>query len=149
MILADVNVLIYAHHAGFPRHGESLAFLHSLINARATFGIPELVLSGFVRVSTQLKVIPPTTLDQALVFCSALRSAPNCLVVQPSERHWTIFESLCRRSAARGKLVADAYLAAFAIDRDDEWVTADTDFAKFPGLRWRHPWESGVRVNPP
>lgn len=33
----------------------------------------------------------------------------------------------------------DAYLAAIAIENGLEWVTTDRDFARFPGLRWRHP----------
>jgi len=36
-------------------------------------------------------------------------------------------------------LVADAYLAAVAIERGCELVTTDSDFARFKGLRWRHP----------
>jgi hypothetical protein len=35
--------------------------------------------------------------------------------------------------------VADAYLAALAIEAGAEWITTDRDFARFPGLRWRHP----------
>lgn len=30
-------------------------------------------------------------------------------------------------------------LAALAIESGSEWVTADRDDARFPGLRWRHP----------
>jgi predicted nucleic acid-binding protein len=34
---------------------------------------------------------------------------------------------------------ADAYFAALAIEHGCEWITADRGFARFPGLRWRHP----------
>jgi predicted nucleic acid-binding protein len=40
---------------------------------------------------------------------------------------------------ARGKLVADAYHAALAIEHGCEFITADADFARFPRLRQRHP----------
>ncbi len=33
----------------------------------------------------------------------------------------------------------DAYLAALAIEHGCELVTTDSDFARFQGLRWRHP----------
>jgi hypothetical protein len=46
---------------------------------------------------------------------------------------------LCRLGGVRGNLVPDAFLAALAIESGSEWVTADRDFARFPGLRWRHP----------
>jgi predicted nucleic acid-binding protein len=58
----------------------------------------------------------------------------------PGERHWEIFIDLCSRVHARGNLVADAYLAALAIESGSEWVTTDRDYARFPGLRWRHPF---------
>jgi hypothetical protein len=35
--------------------------------------------------------------------------------------------------------VPDAYLAALAIEHDAEWYSADRGFARFPGLRHRHP----------
>jgi predicted nucleic acid-binding protein len=35
--------------------------------------------------------------------------------------------------------VADAYHAALAIEHGCEFVTADGDFARFAGLRYRHP----------
>jgi predicted nucleic acid-binding protein len=34
--------------------------------------------------------------------------------------------------------VSDAYLAALAIEHGAEPITTDRDFARFPGLRWRH-----------
>jgi len=33
----------------------------------------------------------------------------------------------------------DAYHAALAIEHGCEFITADADFARFPGLRQRHP----------
>ena len=45
----------------------------------------------------------------------------------------------CRAGAASGDLVSDAYLAAVATALGAELVSADRDFARFPGLRWRRP----------
>lgn len=59
--------------------------------------------------------------------------------MSPGERHWEIFTRLCRSARARGNLVPDAYLAALAIESGTEWITTDRDYARFPGLRWRHP----------
>jgi hypothetical protein len=53
--------------------------------------------------------------------------------------HWEIFASLCRSSESRGNIVADAYLAALAIETGSEWITTDRDFSRFADLRWRHP----------
>ena len=42
-------------------------------------------------------------------------------------------------SDARGNLVADAYLAALAIETGCTWITSDRDYARFEGLEWRAP----------
>lgn len=100
----------------------------------------ELVLSGFVRVVTNPRVFsPPSDIGKALRFADTLRSHPNAVVVAPGPRHWEIFSRLCREADTKGNLVADAYLAALAIESGSEWITDDRDFSRFPGLRWRHP----------
>ncbi len=55
----------------------------------------------------------------------------------PSGRHWVLFTGLCRD--IKGPLVTDAYIAALSIEHGCELVTTDSDFARFPGLRWGHP----------
>lgn len=82
---------------------------------------------------------PPEPIESALSFADALRSRPNAVPVSPGIRHWGIFERLCREAGVRGNLVPDAYLAALAIESGSEWITTDRDYARFPGLRWRHP----------
>ena len=56
---------------------------------------------------------------------------------------YELFVAACRAARARDKLVADAYHAALAVEHGCEWITADGDFARFPGLRWRHPLDGG------
>jgi uncharacterized protein len=101
-------------------------------------------LSGFIRVATNPRVFdPPAPIEKALEFAAALRTQPNAVRVAPGDRHWSIFDALCRSSGARGNLVADAYLAALAIEIGAEWITTDRDFSRFAGLRWRHPLATG------
>jgi predicted nucleic acid-binding protein len=52
--------------------------------------------------------------------------------VEPGPRHWEIFTRLCREAEARGNLVADAFLAALAIESGSEWITTDRDYGRFP-----------------
>jgi predicted nucleic acid-binding protein len=78
---------------------------------------------------------------EALTFVEHLRGQPTCVVVAPGPRHWQIFTSLCQTRGVRGNLVPDAYFAAMAIESGSEWITTDRDFARFPGLRWRHPFD--------
>jgi len=57
----------------------------------------------------------------------------------PGPQHWEIFSGLCQAIGAKGGIVTDAYFAALAIESGSEWITTDRDYARFPGLRWRHP----------
>jgi len=149
VLLLDVNVLVYAFRDEMVVHPPVRQFLNDLASGRQSFGVPQIVLSGFVRVVTQPRVWdPPTTPSEALDFCRTLCASPRCLVVHPGENHWAVFDELCRTTNACGNLVADAYLAAYALERDDTLITTDKHFAKFPGLRWRHPLSAQVTTNP-
>jgi toxin-antitoxin system PIN domain toxin len=139
MILTDVNVLVYAFRKDLPDHELFRDWLELLINGLETYALSDLVLSGFVRVVTHPRAFHyPSTMEEAMEFASAVRDRPNCVVVAPGERHWSIFKELCGRANARGNLVSDAYFAALAIESGCEWVTIDRDYGRFPGLRWRH-----------
>jgi toxin-antitoxin system PIN domain toxin len=140
LILPDVNVLVYAHRADAPGHAAYRTWLENEINSDAAFGLSDLVLSGFVRVVTHARVFKsPSKLSDALRFANQLREQPNCVTVSTGEHHWEIFLRLCAGGAAKGNLVADAYLAAIAIENGCEWITTDRDFGRFRGLKWRHP----------
>ena len=140
MILLDVNVLVYAHREECDRHAEYRRWLEGLFASPSPFGVADLVLSGCLRILTHPRVFTiPTPLDTALAYVNQVREQPNCVVVSPGPNHWRIFLELCRVAKARGNLVADAYLAALAIETGSEWVTTDRDFARFRNLTWRHP----------
>ncbi len=140
MILTDVNVLVYAFREAAPGHAKYRDWLRRQLASSEAFGLSELVLSGMIRVLTHPQVFsPPTPIRAALEYAGALRSQPNCVLIQPGARHWDIFASLCTKAGAKGNLVADAYHAALAIEHGCEWITTDRDYSRFPGLRWRHP----------
>lgn len=140
MLLPDVHTLVYAHRGEAKDHPRYKRWLEELIGSGSPYGMSPLVLSGFVRVVTNPKVfIKPSTLDQALTFVDSVSKAGNCVIINPGAAHLDIFIDLCRKSNAKGNLVADAYLAAISIESNSEWVTADRDFTRFNGLKWRHP----------
>lgn len=144
MFLLDVNVLVYAHRSDRPEHPATASWLREVVEGDEAFGLTDLVLSGFLRIVTHPRIFEvPSPLATALEFVRELRERPNRVDVRPGARHWNLFVSLCEQVGAKGNLVADAYLAALAIESGSEWVTTDRDFARFPGLRWRHPLEAG------
>lgn len=145
MLLCDVNVLVFAHKSGAPRHREVRARVEALVSGESAYAVSDLVLNGFVRIVTMSRLWDrPSSLDQALRFATAVRDGPAAVRVEPGARHWGIFADLCRRAEAKGHRVPDAYLAALAIEHACEWIATDRDYARFPHLRWRHPLDGEV-----
>lgn len=151
MILPDVNVLVYAYRPDAADHAAYRRWLEETIDGASGFALADLVLSGVVRVLTHPRVFqPPESVEDALAYVAALRAQPNATVIRPGPRHWDVFTGLCRAAGVKGNLVADAYLAALAIESGSEWITTDRDFSRFPGLRWRHPLDGRAsRVREP
>jgi uncharacterized protein len=140
MDLLDVNILLYAFNQNAARHEEYKEFLRSLAAGPAPFAVPDVVFSGFLRIATNPKLMePPSTLDDAIIFATQVHSLSHCRVATSNRKQWNVFLDICRRGKAHGSLISDAYLAAMAIERDDELVTADRGFGRWPGLKWRHP----------
>ena len=141
MVLPDVNVLVHAHRSDSVHHAACRAWLESVLGSDEAYGISELVLSGFVRIVTHPAVFsPPSSIEDALAFASEVMGPEHAVTIAPGARHWEIFSKLCRDADARGNLVADAYLAALAIESGSEWISTDGDYARFPALKWRRPF---------
>lgn len=140
VLLPDVNVLIYAHRRESPEHERYAEWLRALATGAEPFGLSALGATGFIRIVTHAKIWDePTTLDDAIAFIENLRSRSNARLLTHGPASWEIFTKLSRGAKARGKLIADAYHAALAVEHGCEFVTADADFARFAGLRFRHP----------
>ena len=140
MLIADVNVFLYAHRPESPDHPRYMAWLQQALLGPEPFGVSDAVLASFVRIATHHRVfVEPTPSKVALAFCDAVRDAPAATVLQPGPDHWRLFSDLIIDSSARGNLVPDAYLAALAIEQGATFVTTDTGFARFAGLRRSHP----------
>jgi toxin-antitoxin system PIN domain toxin len=140
MKMPDVNVLVYAHRTDYPEHERYSLFLEHLMNGPEPVALSELVLSGFVRVTTHARSLkPPTRIELAWEFVSEMADHSNARLIRPGLEHWRIFRDLCQKTKATGKLVADAYHAAVAIEHGCEWLTTDSDFSRFSNLRTRHP----------
>ena len=138
MQIPDVNVLIYAHREDAPEHDRYTAWLRALVEGDEPLALAESALASFLCIVTNGRIFPPPTpMATALMFCQRLVERPRAVLVTPGHRHWDLFVDLCAN--IQGPLVADAYLAALAIEHGCELITTDSDSARFKGLRWRHP----------
>lgn len=66
----------------------------------------------------------------------------------PTGRHAEILGDLIVRGDLHGNLVRDAHLAALAIEYGVGICSADSDFARFPGVRWINPVRQGPTATP-
>lgn len=143
MQLTDVNVLINAFRREAREHERYRLWLERLITGEEHYAMSELVLSAVVRILTDRRIYDrPEPLELAVGYVEFLKNQPLCVTLRPGAHHWQIFARLCREAQIHGAAVSDGYHAALAIEHGCEWITTDREFARFPGLRWRHPLES-------
>jgi uncharacterized protein len=140
VILADVNVLIYAFRKDTAQHAICKSWLDNVVSGDAQFGISPLALSAVARIATDPRIFKhASAVQEVFVYCDNLLNQPNCEIVLPGERHWKIFKRLCIETGTRGSRISDAWFAALAIEHACTWVTYDRDYARFPGLDWQEP----------
>jgi len=140
VILPDVNVLLHAFRRDSSEHQTCQPWLDSVVAGDAQFGLSPLVLSAVLRISTNSRVFKePSSLAEGFAFCQNLLDQPHSERIEPSERHWTIFEQLVRATDTRGPRLTDAWFAALAIEHACTWITYDHDYARFEGLAYRRP----------
>ncbi|MBX3134287.1 MAG: PIN domain-containing protein [Gemmatimonadaceae bacterium] len=140
MKILDVTVLMYLNDEGSEFHVPVRDFVERAYADSDVLGLPWHSIVGFLRLTTR-RIGGRTLLsrDQAEHFVSTLLSRPNVLVVEPGPRHWRILTELSAAAGARGKLYPDAHLAALAIENGAELCSADSNFARFPRLKWTDP----------
>ena len=113
MLCVDTNVLVYAHRADLPEHADYRPLLERLANDDEPLGLPD---------------------DR-----STARMRPARL--RAGERHWVLFRQLANHIGARGNDIPDTYVAAYAVENNATWLSADRGFARFNRLRWSHPMD--------
>lgn len=140
MRCVDTSVLVYAYRADLPENREYRDLLEGWANDDEPLGLPDLVLSGFVRIATNRRVFrEPTSSAEAWAAVDALTAAPASIVLRAGSRHWDLFRQLTSDIDARGNDIPDAYLAAYALENNATLLSADRGFARFNRLRWHHP----------
>ncbi|MEO6323915.1 MAG: type II toxin-antitoxin system VapC family toxin [Thermoanaerobaculia bacterium] len=142
MIVPDVNLLVYAYNSDAPLHRVSKLWWESSLNEGASVGIPWAVICGFVRLMTHPSVlVTPLRPEKALAHVRSWLELPSVQTLDPGPRHLEIFDTLVRSTGVAANLTTDTHLAALSIEYGCELHSNDTDFSRFPGLRWRNPLE--------
>ncbi len=143
MILVDANVLLYAVDSGAERHAVSKSWLDHALSGREAIAIPWISLLAFMRTSTHPSIYDrPLTVEQAMDVVDAWLSATAVVTAIPDDQHSRRLRELLAATGRGGNLVNDAHLAALAIQHRATIATFDSDFGRFPGVRWLSPESS-------
>ena len=140
MIVPDLNLLIYAHNEDAPHHEPARRWWEGLVNGTERVGVPWVVSIGFVRLMTNPRVlVHPVSTNEATGHMRAWFRFPHVTPVNPGADHLTRFARNLAAAGVGANLVTDAHIAALAMEYQAEVHSNDTDFSRFPGLRWRNP----------
>jgi toxin-antitoxin system PIN domain toxin len=140
LIIPDINLLVYAHNDGIPQHDSARYWWEGLVNGAERVGVPWIVSAGFVRLMTHPAVLahpanPTEAVDCVLEWFRYRHVTP----VNPGIDHLPYLRRNLDAAGVGANLITDAHIAAIAMEYQAEVHSNDTDFSRFPGLRWRNP----------
>lgn len=139
-MLLDANLLIYAVDRTSSQHERAAAWLTEVLNGTQRVGLPWQTVGAFLRIMTHPRVTRhPLGAGEAMGYVSSWLAADPCWVPPATERTGAVLAEIYEEVPVTGNLVPDAQLAALAIEHGLVVMSADTDFARFPGLSWHNP----------
>lgn len=139
-MIVDANVLIYA--LGGPSKYKEVArrWLNDAFNGEERVGLPWVSLLAFQRICTNSRITEnPLSVEQAWGAVKTLIGADQAWIPQPGPHHDEILGRVLLESGATGNLVTDAHIAALAIEHGTAVCSFDSDFERFPDVRWLNP----------
>ncbi len=144
-MLVDANLLLYATNSADPRHPPAAEWLTARLNGGRRVGIAWTSLIAFLRISTHPRVFPrPLDPRDAWRHVEDWLAVPVVWAPEPGVGHGPLLGELVTRHDVRGNLIPDAHLAALALEHGLMVCSADTDFARFPEVRWQDPLAAGA-----
>jgi toxin-antitoxin system PIN domain toxin len=140
VIFPDANLLLYAEDSSSPRHEQAKKWWDQCLSGTGAVSLGWPVINAFLRIATNPRIYErPLSRAEAVERVSGWLAQDCVRIVQPTEYHWQIFKRQMDEAGALGNLMADAHLAAMAIEHACTLYSTDTDFAKFPSLKWVNP----------
>ena len=141
-MILDANVLLYAADRRSQRHEIASSFLAEVLNGATRVGLPWQTIGAYLRLVTHPRITSePLTPTEAWRDVEAWLSAEVAGIPDTGQRTAQILGDLVQRHGCTGNLVTDAQLAALAIEHGVPVVSADSDFARFPEVRWTNPFD--------
>lgn len=139
-MIVDANILLYATDSDAPHHRAAAKWLTSALNGDQRVGLPWQSLGAFLRISTHPRISArPLTAAAAQEYVDAWLSVEAAWIPPATESTAAVYARLARRHQVTGNLVPDLQLAALAVENGVPVISADSDFARFPEVRWLDP----------
>lgn len=140
MKLVDLNVLLYVVNQDSVHHETALQWWEETLRGDEPIGLTWVVVLGFLRLSSNPAIFPdPLDAETALEKVSIWLSLDQMRLIRETDDHWHILRSLLDETGTAGNLTTDGHLAALAISHGATLVSFDSDFSRFPALRWENP----------
>jgi toxin-antitoxin system PIN domain toxin len=140
VILPDANLLLYAYDEDSPFHARSKAWWSKCLSGSEPVGLCPTVIFAFVRIGTSSRAfVRPLTIQEATTHVKDWLEQPVTQLVEMELPDILQVLALLVDAKAGGNLTTDAQLAAMALRLGAVVHTVDTDFARFPRVRWLNP----------
>ena len=143
MIVPDTNLLLYAYNDGSPYYSTARPWWEDLVNGPERIDIPWVVAVALVRL-----IINPSAIEFPMSPLEAVENVrgwfeyPQIAPLNPGPNHLIYFQRNMEAVGIGRNLAPDAHIAALAMEHEAELHSNDSDFGRFPGLRWRNPLQS-------
>jgi len=140
MILVDANILLYAEDKLSPHHEEARLWWDTQLSGESPVCLCWYIITAFIRISTNRRIFHrPLTIEHAVQRIQSWIDQPCLRIIYPTESHWQLFQTMLQEGQANANLVPDAHLAALAIEHGCVLYSTDSDFSRFPKLKWKNP----------
>jgi uncharacterized protein len=136
MKLLDANILLYAYNSDSQHHQVCRRWLEAAFSDPDPLGIPWQTVLAFIRIATNSRAMArPLTGAEACAITARWLQHPKVLVVEATERYWSVLSELIVEAQVNGALVNDAALAALALEHGAVLCSTDRDFRRFRDLK--------------
>jgi toxin-antitoxin system PIN domain toxin len=146
VIAIDTNILVYAHREDSAWHQAADQCLAGVAESGAPWAIPWPCIHEFLAIVTHPRIYaPPTPLADALEQAACWLEVPSLVLLAETTGYWRALKAMLGTSRIAGSRIHDARIAALCRHHGvRELWTADRDFGRFAGLRFKNPLVSAA-----
>jgi toxin-antitoxin system PIN domain toxin len=141
VIAIDTNILVYAHREDSTWHQAADGCLGGVAESGVPWAIPWPCIHEFLAIVTHPRIYdPPTPLGDALEQAACWMEVPTVVLLAEATGYWPELRETLDLSRVAGSRIHDARIVALCRQHGvSELWTADRDFGRFAGLRFRNP----------